>query len=208
MPRKKDGMLIELLPRPTTGEDGKPLLYARPAIGFKYTIRAIDDFCNKYRGMSSGDMIRLFECFLDVATTLMRDGSRVETPIGSFAPKLKLDGDYTDPTKVKSKNVSLASIEFIPSKRFQQLLDEKNPYGYRRKPDVVKRHPQTDPDVLEATLQLCLRRGYTTTNRFAATADLKYQTAKRYLDGLCMGEKPRLRRFKEGTAYHYEAINK
>lgn len=30
MPRKTDGMKFELLPRPTKGEDGKPLLYARP----------------------------------------------------------------------------------------------------------------------------------------------------------------------------------
>ena len=156
MPRKKDGMLIELLPRPTTGEDGKPLLYARPAIGFKYTIRAIDDFCNKYRGMSSGDMIRLFECFLDVATTLMRDGSRVETPIGSFAPKLKLDGDYTDPTKVRSKNVSLASIEFIPSKRFQAGRKEplRLPPQARRgaaSPADRPRRTRSHPAALSAT---------------------------------------------------------
>ena len=55
MPKKKEGMLIELLPRPTKGEDGQPLLYARPAIGFKYSTRAVDDFCQKYRGMSAGD---------------------------------------------------------------------------------------------------------------------------------------------------------
>ena len=208
MPRKKDGMLIELLPRPTKGEDGKPLLYARPAIGFKYTMRAVDEYCNEYRGMSVGDVTRFFEGFLDVATALMRDGSRVETSIGSFAPKLKLDGDYTDPDKVKSKNVSLAGVEFIPSKRFLRLLEDRIVFGFRRKPEVVKRNPLTDPAELEAALKTCLRRGYTTTTRFAATADLKYTKAKEYLDSLCKGEKPRLRRFKEGTAYHYEALSK
>ena len=208
MPRKKDGMLIELLPRPTKGEDGKPYLYARPAIGFKYTMRAVDEFCNKYRGMSLGDMTRLFEGFLDVASALMRDGSRVETSIGSFAPRLKLDGDYTDPNKVKSKNVRLAGIEFIPSKRFQRQLEDRIVFGFRRKPEVVKRNPLTDPAELEAALKTCLRRGYTTTARFAATAGLKYQTAKRFLDSLCRGENPRLRRFKEGTAYHYELVSK
>jgi hypothetical protein len=30
MPKKKDGMLFELLPRPTKGEDGKPIL-GRPS---------------------------------------------------------------------------------------------------------------------------------------------------------------------------------
>ena len=30
MPRKTDGIEIEIHPRPTKGEDGKPLLYVRP----------------------------------------------------------------------------------------------------------------------------------------------------------------------------------
>ena len=47
MPRKTDGMLFELLPRPTKGEDGQPLLYARPAIGMKYrsAMRYLDVLC-------------------------------------------------------------------------------------------------------------------------------------------------------------------
>ena len=39
MPRKTDGMLFELQPRPTSGEDGKPLLYARPAAPVKRTMK-------------------------------------------------------------------------------------------------------------------------------------------------------------------------
>ena len=31
MPRKTDGIEFEIHPRPTKGEDGKPLLYVRPA---------------------------------------------------------------------------------------------------------------------------------------------------------------------------------
>ena len=33
MPRKTDGIEFEIHPRPTKGEDGKPLLYVRPAKG-------------------------------------------------------------------------------------------------------------------------------------------------------------------------------
>ena len=39
MPRKTDGIEFEIHPRPTKGEDGKPLLYVRPAKGRKKTCR-------------------------------------------------------------------------------------------------------------------------------------------------------------------------
>ena len=44
MPRKTDGILFELHPRPTKGDDGKPLLYAQPVIEYKYDLDAIDDY--------------------------------------------------------------------------------------------------------------------------------------------------------------------
>lgn len=203
MPRKTDGMKFELLPRPTKGEDGKPLLYPRPAKGFKYTQRALDEYCNKYRATQVGDMVRLFECFLDAAATLMRDGSRVETEIGSFAPKLKLDGDYTDPKKVKNQSVSLAGIEFIPSKRFVETLEDKIHFGFVQKQEVYERHPVNDPKELEKILEKCLKGGYTTIEYFRWAADLKYSTAKSYLNNLCKGDNPLLRKHKEGPTNHY-----
>ena len=208
MPRKTDGMKFELLPRPTKGEDGQPLLYPRPAKGFKYTQRALDEYCNKYRATQVGDMVRLFESFLDAAATLMRDGSRVETAIGSFAPKLRLDGDYTDPKKVKNDSISLAGIEFIPSKRFVETLEEKIHFGYVQKQEVYERHPVTDPEELEKVLEKCLRKGYTTVERFRWAADLKYDTAKRYLNSLCKGDNPMLRKYKEGRTNHYVLVKK
>lgn len=201
-------MLFELFPRPTKGEDGQPLLYARPAIGFKYTTRAVDEFCNKYRGMSSGDLTRLFETFLDAASWLMRDGSRIETPLGSFAPKLKLDGDYTDPKKVKNKNVHFAGLEFIPSKRFEMSVEDKIYHGFRKKEEVIERHPLTNPDELEEVLQKCLRPGYTTIKTFSIHSGLKYGTARNYLTGLCKGDNPCLRRVKEGNTVLFKAIRK
>ena len=207
MPRKKYGMKFELLPRPTKGEDGKPLLYARPSIGFKYTTRAVDEYCVKHRGAHPGDMTRFLETFLDVAANLMLDGSRVETPFGSFAPKLKIDGDYTDPDKVQHKNVRFGGIEFIPSKRFEQELEKKLVYGFLKTKEVVERHPLTNPEDIELALQSCLSRGYTTAKRFSYKAGFKYDKAKDFLDNLCEGEHPRLQRFKEGTTYHYVKVN-
>ena len=41
MPRKTDGILFELQPRPTKGDDGKPLLYAQPVI--EHDLDDLDD---------------------------------------------------------------------------------------------------------------------------------------------------------------------
>jgi ABC-type glutathione transport system ATPase component len=93
MPRKTDGILFELQPRPTKGDDGKPLLYAQPVIKHKYDLDDIDDFCARYRHTSRGEMKRLFDLLGEVTTMWLSEGCRVETPFGSFAPKLKLLGD-------------------------------------------------------------------------------------------------------------------
>lgn len=212
MPRKKNGMLYELLPRPTKGEDGKPLLYARPAIGFKYNIRSLDDFCNKYRGMPMGEMNRLFTLFIDVATWFMHDGSRVETPIGSFAPKLKLSGDFTDPKQIKSENVSLGTIEFIPSKLFLEELQKYLRTGFREKTQEVERKPMHElresgrlEEVLEELLQ---ERSSVGIQYFAVKAGMKYNTARVYLNSLCEGENPKLNKFKFGNKVFYKAASK
>jgi hypothetical protein len=196
-------MKFELLPRPTKGEDGKPLLYARPAKRFKYTQRTVDEYCNKYRCTQVGEISHLFGCFLDACATLMRDGSRVETEIGSFAPKLKIDGDYTDPDKVQHKNVRFGGIVFIPSKRFEQELEKKIIYGFLKTKEVVERHPAENEAALEEALQKSLKRGYATVRRFSYYSGLRYDTAKRFLNRLCEGENARLRKLKEGSTLHF-----
>ena len=104
MPRKTDGVLFELQPRPTKGDDGKPLLYAKPVVDHKYNLDDIDDFCNKYRHTSKGEMKRFFDLLEEVTTMWLREGQRVETPFGSFAPKIRLLGDHTDPAKVTGRH--------------------------------------------------------------------------------------------------------
>ena len=85
MPRKTDGIEFEIHPRPTKGEDGKPLLYVRPAKGRKKTVDDMEQFCTKYRGLSKGEFIRVFETALELTAMWLQDGYRVETPFGSFA---------------------------------------------------------------------------------------------------------------------------
>lgn len=207
MPRKTTGMEFELYPRPTKGEDGKPLLYARPVTKQKVSMRQLDDFCNKYRGMRAGEMSRLFDCFIDVATMYMEDGYRVETPIGSFAPKLKISGDHTDPKKVTPRDVHYAGIEFIPSKQFTKELGQRI-RSFRRHIAPTDTKPHADKAALDEALRKSMQRGYCTVNTFRVMAGMKYLSAKRYLEGLCEGEHPQLKKVKEGRMLLYFPIGK
>ena len=116
MPRKTDGIEFEIHPRPTKGEDGKPLLYVRPAKGRKKSFKQLEDFCNKYRNLRTGELQMVFDVVIDVVGLWLSDGYRVETPIGSFAPKLKLLGEHTDPKTIHGRDIEYAGIEFIPSR--------------------------------------------------------------------------------------------
>ena len=60
----------------------------------------------------------VFDVVIDVVGLWLSDGYRVETPIGSFAPKLKLLGEHTDPKNIHGRDIEYAGIEFIPSKEF------------------------------------------------------------------------------------------
>lgn len=202
MPRKTDGILFELQPRPTKGEDGKPLLYAQPVIEHKYDLDAIDTFCAKYRHTSRGEMKRLFDLFSEVATMWLRQGYRVETPFGSLAPKLRLLGDHTDPNKVTGHDVMYGGIEFIPSKQFVQDADCSRE-GFRRKRGSVGNSQMHDPDAMDVALRRSIRYGYVTISAFMFYSHLKRKSAKAYLDSLCLGEKPRLRRYRDGRTWHY-----
>ena len=204
MPRKKDGMLIELYPRPTKGEDGQPLLYPRPAVKRTWSLRYIDDFCNKHRGMSKGELTRALEVLLNVGALLMKDGSRIETPIGTFGPKLKLDGDYTNPDKVKSHNVSFVGIDFIPSKRFVRELDGHIDQGFRKNVDLAKKETLTDDkDRIAVISRFVKNKGYITISSFAYHCGIKYNTARKWLGEHSDGENSLLKSYREGRMMHY-----
>ena len=206
MPRKTDGILFELQPRPTKGDDGKPLLYAQPVIEYKYDLDAIDDFCSKYRHTSKGEIKHLFDLFSEVATMWLRKGYRVETPFGSLAPKLKLLGEHTDPDKVTGHDVMYGGIEFIPSKQFVKDADCSRD-GFRRQQGNVGNSQMYDSKAMDEALRRSTRNGYVTVSTFMMASGLKRKSAKAYLDSLCEGDNPRLRRYREGRTLHYALLH-
>ena len=202
MPRKTDGVLFELQPRPTKGEDGKPLLYAQPVVGHRYTLDDIDDFCNKYRHTSKGEMKRFIGLLEEVTTMWLSQGCRVETPFGSFAPKLKLLGEHTNPEKVLPRDVMYGGVEFIPAKKFVKNADCSHD-GFRRKQGSVGNSQVYDPKAMDEALRRSVHHGYITIKIFQRYSGLKYKTAQAYLDSLSTGDNPRLSRYKEGCTWHY-----
>jgi hypothetical protein len=205
MPRKNDGIEFKLQPRPTRGEDGKPLLYAEAVIERKYNLEDIDQFCWKYRHTSKGEMKHFFALLEEVTAMWLREGCRVETPFGSFAPKLKLTGEHTEPEKVLGRDVMYGGVEFIPSRQFVKDANCGD-RGFRRRKSSVGNGQMYDEHAMEEALRRSINSGYTTIKTFQIVSGLKYKSAQRYLNSLCEGPEPRLRRYQEGRTWHYSLV--
>ena len=202
MPRKTNGIVFELHPGPKHDEEGRPLLYARPASGQKKTMKQLDDFCAEYRNLQKGEMERLFNLFIDVAGNWLAQGYRVETPIGSFAMKLKLTGDHTDAEKVTGRDIVYNGVEFTPSRELIAKVGS-NREGFRKKSGTVGNSQMYDPKAMEEALRKSLTLGYTTVSTFMYFSKLKRDSAQHYLDSLSKGENARLLRRKNGRTYVY-----
>lgn len=202
MPRKTDGIEFEIHPRPTKGEDGKPLLYVRPAKGRKKSFKELETFCNKYRGLRTGELQQVMGVMMEVVGMWLSDGYRVETPLGSFAPKLKLLGEHTDPKTIHGRDIKYGGVEFIPSK---ELVREggRNREGYRRSDEPVGNSQMYDPQAMDEALRRSMKLGYTTIPEFMIFSGLRRDSAKAYLDSLCKGDQPRLWKVRESRRWLY-----
>ena len=202
MPRKTDGIEVDIHPGPKKGEDGKPLLYVRPVKGRKKSFKDLEDFCVRYRGLRTGEMGHVFEAVMEVAGLWLSKGYRVETPLGSFAPKLKLLGEHTDPSTITGRDIVYDGLDFVASKEF---ISEggQNREGYRKSQAPVVNSQMYDPQKMEEALKRCLKLGHVTVPVFMAYSGLKRDSAKNYLDSLCKGDHPRLWKMKESRRWFY-----
>ena len=206
MPRKKDGMLFEVHPTPAKGKDGRNIVYVRPAMSYKLTMQGLEDFCNRNYHSPYGEMMRAFDYFLRAAGELMAMGYRVETPIGSFAPKLKLLREITDPDEVTGRDVVFDGVEYNPGKLWNKEL-EKWSHGFRRAENPDTQEIMADRQKLEALLdQLVGNGGYTTARQFARLSKLTYYSASKLLNEWCEGDNPKLLKTKQGQLYIYTVI--
>lgn len=203
MPRKNNGIPFFLQLSPQKGPDGKPLLYARPMPGMKLDKNYADNIITQVSHFHHGELSSVLETFIDAFSRYIANGYRIETPLGTFGPKLKMNGQYTDPESVNSAAVNFAGIEFKPSKRFLDTVKKHqhgcHPARYATSPSI----PVSDNDLLIHALEESMTNGYTTMKSFMQKSTLKYKKAKLFLDSLCEGEHPLLSRKKEGNTMLY-----
>ena len=131
MPRKKGGMPFEVHPTPAKGKDGRNIVYVRPAMRDKLLMKGVDEFCSRNYGLRFGELTRAFDVFQMAAAELMAMGYRIDTPIGSFAPRLKLTREITDPDDVRESDIRLDGVEYKPGKLWDKPL-KKWEDGFRR----------------------------------------------------------------------------
>ena len=207
MPRKKEGMVFEVHPTPVKGKDGRNMVYVRPAGGKKLSMRALEDYCDKFYGIRFGELSRAMNVFLRAAAELMAQGYRIDTPIGSFAPRLKLVREVTDADDVKARDVRFDGVDYNPGKRWNEQL-EKWSDGFRPAHNPDTQRLMADQQLMDNSLRECLARfkGYITVGIFARQSGLTYYSARKQLEQWTKGDNPRLLKTRRGHEYIYTEV--
>lgn len=207
MPRKTNGMPFEIHPSPKKAANGKNLLYVRPRSRQKITMEQLDDYCANHYALRPGELTRAFQAFIEATGYYLSEGYRVETLIGSFAPKIGLRRELTDPNEVKTTDVLFEGIEYKSVKEYEKSV-LSNLRGFRRANNPNVQQLMADENHLNKALQANLERyhGYVTARSFAHSANITYYSARKQLDKWCEGEHPRLLKTKQGQEYIYTEI--
>lgn len=206
MPRKKTGFLYEVHPTPMKGKDGRNIVYARPARGRKLDIDAVDGYCAKNYDTKDGELSRVMKQFLKCAAELMARGYRIETPIGSFVPKLGLKREITDADEVNDSDVILEGVDYNPGKIWNKAIEGWLFNGFTKAENPNVQELMNDKEHLEQALKECLKQGYVTVNTFAYRASLTNYSARKQLEAWTKGDNPKLMKSKIGHTDIYTEV--
>jgi hypothetical protein len=197
-------MLFEVHPTPAKGKDGKNIVYVKPACARKLSLQAVEDFCNRnHYGLRDGELTMVFNVFIDAAAELMSMGYRIETPIGSFAPKLALKREITDPDKVKNDDVMLDGVDYQPGKRWQKAIGKWLYDGFRKADTPNVQQLMSNQQHLEEALEKSLQGGYATVRSFAYYAQITKYSARKQLEAWTQGANPKLLKTRMGQQFIY-----
>lgn len=167
----------------------------------------LDDYCANHYALRPGELTRAFQAFIEATGYYLSEGYRVETLIGSFAPKIGLKRELTAPDEVKTTDVLFEGIEYKSVKEYEKSV-LSNLRGFRRANNPNVQQLMADEDHLNKALQANLERyhGYVTARSFAHSANITYYSARKQLDKWCEGDHPRLLKTKQGQEYIYTEI--
>ena len=204
MPRKNSGMWYEVHPTPAKGEDGKNLVYVRPKSGLKISMKQLEDYCESSHSLRYGELSRAFDVFIRAASRFLAEGYRIDTPIGSFAPKLSLAKQITDADEVKDRDVRLDGVEYNPGKLWDKEM-KKWLDGFRRYHNPDTKEILADKDKLEQLMRECIQKhnGYITAGMFARYSGLTLYSARKQLQEWTRGENPKLLMTAQGKEHIY-----
>ena len=207
MPRKNSGMWYEVHPTPVKGKDGKNLVYVRPKSGMKLTMKELEEYCERTYNMRFSEMSRAFDTFIRAAGRFLAEGYRIDTPIGSFAPKLLLTKQLTDPDAVKDRDVRLDGVEYNPGKLWNEEMKKWHD-GFRRYHNADTQEIMADKEKLEQTMRECIQKynGYITAGRFARFSGLTLYSARKQLNEWTKGGNPKLLKTKMGKEHIYTEV--
>ena len=207
MPRKNKGMWYEVHPTPVKGDDGRNLVYVRPQSGMKLTMKELEDYCSRNYALRYGELSHVFDAFVRAAGEFLAKGYRIETPIGSFAPKLSLARKITDPDEVKDRDVRLDGIEYNPGKLWNKEMKKWHD-GFRRYDNPDTQEILADKEKLEQMMRECIQRyhGYITAGIFARYTGLTLYSARKQLNEWTKGDNPKLMMTPRGKEHIYTEI--
>jgi len=206
MPRKKKGFPYEVYPTPMKGKDGNNIVYAKPARGLKLDIETVDKYCSQHYKTSNGELEFVFKQFVKCAAELMSRGYRIDTPIGSFVPKLGLKRKITNADDVKDSDVVLEGVDYNSGKIWNKAIEDWLFDGFRRAKNPNVQELLKDTDHLERALKECLKKGYVTTKAFAYHASLTMYSARKQLEAWTKGKSPKLMKSKMGQMDIYTEV--
>jgi len=132
MPVNKSGISFELYDSPKKDESGRNILCAKVVSNGTYTQRQLEEYMQKFWTIHPSDARRFMTAFVDAVTSLLADGYRVDTAIGSFYMKLKLDAPYTAADKVTANQVGFDGVGILPDKEFVKRVSDSI-HGFQRK---------------------------------------------------------------------------
>lgn len=196
-------MLFEVHPAPLKDKNGRNYVYVRPFGLRRRTLAELDEYCSRHYALQPGEMTRVLDVFMEATKNWLSGGDRIETPFGTFAPKIGLRSEKTTADRVGSTDVELQGIEFTPTREFVEKVARWT-CGFRPvgNPDTQKL--AADTAHLERALGRCIsERGYADVRAFMRHSGLTYHSARKQLDQWCQGDRPRLLRTKMGGTYIY-----
>ena len=200
-------MWYEVHPTPVKDAGGKNLVYVRPMSGMKISMKQLEEYCERCNSLRYGELSRAFDAFVRAAGRFLAEGYRIDTPIGSFAPKLSLARQISDPDEVKDRDVRLEGVEYNPGKLWDKEM-KKWLDGFRRHQNPDTQEILADKEKLEQEMRDCIRKhnGYITAGMFARYTGLTLYSARKQLNEWTKGENPKLLMTQQGKEHIYTEI--